>query len=103
MRFNWVYCGDVFKVTQSEKFSNEKHRISFHLPPIMYKTTSMMMPTLLNINAVMWRQCALARSAKGFLGRRFSDRCLSISLLIFRNYFVLNNFFSVKSIFDELN
>lgn len=44
----------------------------------MYKTTRMMIPTLLNMKAVNWRQLSFARSVNGGFGRRFTDRCLSI-------------------------
>ena len=40
-----------------------------NLPLVMYTTTSIMMPTLLNINAVNARQCSLARSTNGGFGK----------------------------------
>lgn len=55
-----------------------------YLPLVMYTTTSIMMPTLLNINAVNWRQWSLARSANGGLGKLcrlrndLNDLCRSI-------------------------
>lgn len=66
---------------------SDKNKLFFcHLPPIMYTTTSIIMPTLLNMNAVNWRQCSLARSANGgggnWLCRLRSDRCRSIEMFL---------------------
>lgn len=60
------------------------NRLMSYLPLVMYTTTSIMMPTLLNINAVNWRQWSLARSANGGLGKLcrlrndLNDLCRSI-------------------------
>lgn len=55
------------------------------------------MPTLLNMNAVNWRQCSLVRSANGGFGnwlcRLRNDRWRSIAI----------NFFAVKCTLDDIS
>lgn len=62
------------------KFSTE---LSYNLPLVIYRTTRIIMPTLLNRNAVNSLHDSLARSANGGFGilcRRLNDLCRSICL-----------------------
>lgn len=78
--------------------SNVWHLIEMYLinkpdlPLVMYRTTSIMMPTLLNINAVNCRQWSFARSVNGGFGKLcrlrsdLNDFCRSI-VIFFYNFF----------------
>lgn len=76
---------------------------TLNLPLVIYTTTRIIMPTLLNINAVNCRQCSFARSANGGFGilwcRRRNDLNLCFSIFLLFNS--ENCFFSFVSSFSE--